>query len=144
MNHTRQLLIATERCIGCRACATVCPADLITLADSDHRRTVCFAAACAEDCDRCVAACPTQAIRLEPAAAPAGEGTILDFVLQACAECGVPLAPAEMLAHLRAVIPDQVQADAEGQAWLALCPACRQQGETWRMARETLMTRWPA
>jgi ferredoxin len=139
----RQLRVSAERCIGCRACATVCPAGLITLAESDHRRTVRFAAVCTEECDRCEAACPTQAIHLAPAVVPVGEGTILDFVLQSCAECGALLAPVEMLAHLRAAIPAQVQADAEGQDWLVLCPTCRQQGEAWGMAREVLLTRWP-
>jgi ferredoxin len=143
-SNERRLQVRAERCIGCQACATVCPADLITLTDTDHRRTIRFAAVCGEDCDRCPTACPTQAIRLEPAAASAGEGTILHFALAPCEHCGVPLAPVEMLAHLQATIPAQVQIDAEGQAWMTLCPACRQQGEARRMARETLMTRWPA
>jgi ferredoxin len=144
VGNDRRLRVDATRCIGCRACTTVCPAGLITLTDSDHRRMVRFAAVCAEDCDRCATACPTQAIRLESAAVPAGEGTILDFALAACGDCGVPLAPVEMLDHLRAAIPAQVQTDAEGQDWLALCPDCRQQSEAQRMARETLMTRWPA
>jgi ferredoxin len=140
--NERQLQVLAERCIGCRACATICPAGLITLADSDHRRTVRFAAVCAEDCDRCVADCPTQAIRLVSAAAPAGEGTVLNFALAVCEDCGAPLAPVEMVAHLRAVVPAQIQVDAEGQGWLVRCPACRQQGEAREMARESLLTRW--
>jgi ferredoxin len=143
-SNERQLRVITERCIGCRACTTVCPAGLITLTDGDHRRTIRFTAVCAEDCDRCPGACPTEAICLEPAAAPAGEGTILSFALAACEGCGAPLAPVEMLDHLRAAIPAQMQTDAEGQDWLALCPGCRQQLEAQRMARETLMTRWSA
>ena len=139
--NERQLQVSAEQCIGCRACATVCPAGLITLDDHDHRRTVRFAALCAEECDRCEAACPTQAIHLAPAVAPVGEGTALSFILQACSGCGAPLAPAEMLAHLRTAIPAQVQADAEGQDWLGLCPTCRQQEEAQRMGREVLLTR---
>lgn len=139
----RQLQVSTERCIGCQACATVCPAGLIALTDSDHRRTVRFVAVCTEECDRCANACPTQAIRLVEAVAPENEGTVLDFALAVCEGCGAPLGPVEMLAHLRASIPDQVQTDAEGHVWQTLCPACRQQGEARQMAREVLLTRWP-
>ena len=142
---THQLLVSAERCIGCRACATVCPEELITLSDTDHRRTVWLAAMCAEDCDRCVGACPTEAISLATAAeAGPAEGTRLDFELWACAGCGAPVATVEMLARLRAVVPAQVQADAEGQEWLELCPRCRQEVEAQRVAREGIMTRWPA
>ena len=143
-NNERRLRVDAPLCIGCRACTTVCPANLITLTDSDHHRMVRFAPVCAEDCDRCATACPTQAIHLESAAAPAGEGTTLHFALAACEHCGAPLAPVEMLDHLRGAIPAQVQTDAEGQDWLALCPNCRQQFEGQRMARDTLTTRWPA
>ena len=139
--NERQLQVSAEQCIGCRACATVCPAELITLADDDHRRTVRFAAVCAEECDRCEEACPTQAIHLAPAVAPVGEGTTLSFILQACSGCGAPLGPVEMLAYLRTAIPAQVQADAEGQDWLEMCPTCRQQVEAQRMGREVLLTR---
>jgi Fe-S-cluster-containing hydrogenase component 2 len=139
--NERQLQVSAERCIGCRACATVCPAGLITLTDHDHRRTVRFAAVCAEECDRCAAACPTEAIDLAPAVAPVGEGTALSFALEACSGCGAALAPAEMLAHLRAANPAALQTDAEGQDWLGLCPTCRQQGEAQRMGREVLLTR---
>ncbi len=138
----RQLRVSAQLCIGCRACATVCPAGLITLEESDHRRTLRFVAVCTEECDLCVAACPTQAIRLVPAATPVGEEILLDFALAACEDCGAPLAPVEVLAHLRNAVPAQVQFDAEGQDWLALCPACRKKGEARQMAREALLTRW--
>lgn len=140
----RQLLVSAESCIGCRACATVCPEGLITRSDTDHRRTVWFAAVCAEDCDRCVEACPTEAISLPRITGVVpGEGTRLDFELRACAGCGAPVATAEMLTWLRTTIPAQMQTDAEGQQWLELCPRCRQQVEAQRVAREGIMTRWP-
>ncbi len=143
-DNGRQLLVSVERCIGCRACATVCPADLITLNDSDHRRTLRFAAVCSEECDLCVGACPTEAINLAPLEGPVpGEGAELRFELQACTSCGGPVATAEMLAWLRAEIPKEVQIDAEGQEWLEMCPSCRQELEAWRVAREGIMIRWP-
>jgi len=143
--NRRQLLVSAERCIGCRACATVCPEGLIALSDSDHRRTVWFAAVCAEDCDLCVEACPTEVISLEPVVgAVPDERTELDFELRACAGCSAPVATVETLARLRAVVPAQVQTDAEGQEWLELCPRCRQEVEAQRVAREGIMTRWPA
>lgn len=142
--NTRRLLVSVERCIGCRACATVCPAGLITLSDSDHRRSLCFAALCAEDCSLCVDACPTEAIDLPPLAGPVPEeGTELHFELQACTGCGGPTVTAQTLDWLRAEIPQEVQFDAEGQEWLDLCPACRQELEARRVAREGIMTRWP-
>jgi ferredoxin len=142
MNQTRQLRVIADRCLGCRACATVCPAGLITRTDTDHRREVRFATLCAEECDRCVAACPTQAIDLAAATGLTNRETVLEFAMVACEGCDAPLAPAEMLAHLRAAVPVQVQTDAGGQRWLRLCPACRQQGEARQMAREALLARW--
>lgn len=80
-DEERRLLVNSERCIGCRACATVCAEGLITLRDTDHRRTISFAAVCSGDCDRCVEACPTEAISLTPAAPVKEEGTELVFDL---------------------------------------------------------------
>jgi ferredoxin len=140
----RQLRVSAERCIGCRACATVCSADLIARHDSDHQRRLRFAAVCAEDCSLCVDACLTEAIDLLPlAGAMPGEETELLFELQACIGCARPVSTAEMLAWLRAEIPPEVQIDAEGREWLDLCPGCRQELEAQRVAREGIMIRWP-
>jgi len=141
--NRRQLLVNAERCIGCRACATVCPAGLITLSDTDYRRTVWFAAGCDEDCVRCVEVCPTQAVALQPARVLPASGTEIYFELQACSKCGAPVATTEMLARLRTVIPAQMQTDAEGQSWLQLCPRCRQEVEAQRVAQEWIAARWP-
>jgi Fe-S-cluster-containing hydrogenase component 2 len=143
-NKGRRVVVSAERCIGCRACATLCPEGLVTLRDTDHRRTISFAAVCEKDCDLCVKACPTEAITLSPvtAAMPEG-GTGLSFEMQTCASCGAPVVTIEMRAWLQEAIPTEVQTDAEGQEWLALCPRCRREGEAQRVAREGILTRWP-
>lgn len=140
----RPLRVNAGRCIGCRACASVCPAGLIMLSDTDHQRTVRFAATCAEDCERCAIACPTGAISLgEPAPGVQVGETRLEFKLQACICCGRPVATVEMLSRLRSVIPTAIQTDMENRAWLDLCPSCRQQMEARRIAQEGLMSRQP-
>lgn len=143
-SKARQLVVSAERCIGCRACATVCPEELVILRDTDHVRTVSFAAACEKDCDLCVKACPTEAITLSPVTAAVPEtGTELRFEMQTCTSCGAPVATMEMRTWLQEAIPAEVQTDAEGQEWMALCPRCRQEAEAQRLAREAVMTRWP-
>jgi formate hydrogenlyase subunit 6/NADH:ubiquinone oxidoreductase subunit I len=143
-NNRRRLLVDAESCVGCHACSTLCPAGLIVLHDTGHVRTVRFQAVCAEDCILCVEACPVQAIVLQPIAGRLPEGeTELAFELERCAQCGGPMATREMLARLRTVIPEELQVDAEEQAWLDLCPPCRQQAEARGVAREGILTRWP-
>ncbi len=144
VQNGRPVRVNAGQCIGCRACASVCPAGLITLSDTDHQRIVWFAATCAEDCERCAMACPTGAISLgEPAPGVSAEGTRLEFRLQPCRACGCPVATVEMLARLRSVIPTAIQLDRENNAWLDLCPSCRQQMEARRIAQEGLVSRRP-
>lgn len=143
-DNRRQVLVSAEACIGCRACATICPAGLIVLTDTGHTRAVRFELLCAEDCVLCAGACPVQAIALEPVVGrPPASATELGFRLVSCTKCGSPVTTEEMLAHLRAVIPSELQVDAEGQTWLGLCSACRQRLEAGGVAREGIMTRWP-
>ena len=143
-DNGRQLVVSAERCIGCRACATVCPEGLVALRDTDHQRTISFAAVCDKECDLCVKACPTEAISLPPVTGATEDGgTELSFEKQACASCGAPVVTMEMGAWLKEAIPTEVQTDADGQEWLALCPRCRREAEAQRVAREAILTRWP-
>lgn len=142
--NDRELVVHGERCIGCRACATVCPEALITRTDAGLRRALSFSAVCSQDCRLCVEACPVDALALRPGEADKARSAIhLGFDLMACTECGEPRGTQEMLAWLRTTIPAPVQADAEGRGWMDLCPACRQRAEAASVAAEGLLTRWP-
>ena len=144
-DRRRQLRVNSDICIGCRACAAVCPAGLIVVQDARHVRTVRFEALCTEDCVLCADACPVDAIALQPLAGDIHDGaTELRFPLLACDRCGAPVATGEMLTHLRTAVPAALQVDASGQTWLGLCAPCRQRAEAEGVAREHILTRWPA
>jgi len=136
----RQLLVDRGKCIGCLACSSVCPAGLIALTDVDRQRTIRFAAACAEDCDLCVPACPTEAIALHPATG-AVEPTVVTFDLGVCPRCQETTTPRPVVDRVRAAVMAGIGAPESDLAWLDLCPACRRVLEVEDLAREPLMRR---
>ena len=78
-------VINRSLCMGCGACAGVCPADALSL---DGGTAVCDAAKCT-GCGACAGACPVEAIggfaakaAEAPAAAPAAEGEVWVFAEQ--------------------------------------------------------------
>ncbi|MCS7286474.1 MAG: 4Fe-4S dicluster domain-containing protein [Anaerolineae bacterium] len=115
----RTIEVAGEKCIGCRACSTVCSPLYITLTDDGNRRTIVFPLSCEEDCDLCLKACPTGAIAFgEVPRAP----LTLEFELISCARCGNPFATKEELAY---VLPRISRVLGGEPAWGNFCPECR-------------------
>src|SRR5262245_60994705 len=55
--------INDDRCTGCEACVTVCPTDVLTLAQNKSR--VVRFDDCIQ-CEQCVLACPTTALVMFP------------------------------------------------------------------------------
>lgn len=108
-----------EKCIGCRACSTICSPLLITLTDDGHRRVIAFPPSCEEDCDRCLRACPTGAIAFGE---KPGVSAILEFELAFCDRCGKPFATKEELAYVLSRISSIMGGEPE---WKNLCPECR-------------------
>ncbi len=139
-----QLLVDLDKCVGCWACTHACPAHLITFVDQDRQRTLRFARTCSEDCTRCAAVCPEEAITLAPIeAAPEGEYLMATFDLLCCQRCGAPFTTGRIVDKLLTVIPREFQADAAELSWVRLCPDCRKLTEGERVAREWVMSRWP-
>jgi Ni,Fe-hydrogenase III small subunit/formate hydrogenlyase subunit 6/NADH:ubiquinone oxidoreductase subunit I len=55
-----------ETCIGCSACANVCPADAIEIVDGESQRVVRFMRQSCVFCGTCQDVCPTKAVELRP------------------------------------------------------------------------------
>lgn len=126
------LMIRENACIGCLACSTVCPDHRIMLRDEKDRRRVIFERVCRQpDCDRCVAACPEDALVLQPLAPGGSEQPLqLAFEWSPCRQCARPVTTAKVLAKLAREAPPELGSAVEIGEWLRLCPACRRRKES--------------
>ncbi len=115
----RAIEVAREKCIGCRACSSVCSPLYITLTDDGNRRAISFPASCEEDCDLCLRACPTGAIAFGE---KPGVPVVLEFELLPCVRCGRPFATKE---ELDFVLPRVSKVLGGEPDWKGLCPDCR-------------------
>lgn len=115
----RAIEVNREKCIGCRACSTVCSPLLITLTDDGNRRVIAFPPSCEEDCDRCLRACPTGAIAFGERP---GVSVTLEFELIPCVRCGKPFATKEELDYILPAISRILGGE---PGWKNLCPECR-------------------
>jgi Ni,Fe-hydrogenase III small subunit/formate hydrogenlyase subunit 6/NADH:ubiquinone oxidoreductase subunit I len=123
-----------SRCMGCGACAHVCPADAIALGDAGAERLVRFSRGDCISCASCQDACPSQAILLS-ASEPVwftdkGTGASRTSVaLAVCPACGKPCIPAPQIQWVMRKLEEARKRDGAVPAGvgrrLAVCPACR-------------------
>lgn len=63
MNKGTRLIIADEKkCIGCRACTSVCPEGRIHFSEDGGMRNIQFPGSCTLNCELCALTCPEDAI----------------------------------------------------------------------------------
>jgi Pyruvate/2-oxoacid:ferredoxin oxidoreductase delta subunit len=123
-------------CIGCLACSNVCPSKNIIRDDTIEKRTISWKK-CGEECDLCVEFCPARALTL----VPESEETAIAFELVACRICGARYATEAMLRRIEASLPEALQKDSSGLAWIWVCPVCRRNLEAERATREMVLGR---
>ena len=124
MKTIQQLVVSKDKCIGCKACTSMCPAAMITLSDENEVRTIRFPITCAEDCERCAKVCSESAIKLKPAAESSEEIFTLDFSLIACEECGAPYSTEPMIEKVRLSLLTALEP--VQPFWMNSCTCCRQ------------------
>lgn len=139
MSAIRELNVDKDTCIGCQACANVCPEVYITRADKGSVRTVQFAGSCAVDCTRCEEACSENAISLTPSAEVSPGYITLEFPLLQCTGCSAPYATEKMVNKTRASIAGIL--GGEDCAWTSMCPSCRRVEEALGAAQQHMLAR---
>lgn len=117
----RGLIVDEGSCIGCRACASVCPLKYISLTDEGGYRVIRFPPSCEEDCILCSEICPQKAIAFREVGQAAE--MLLSFTLSHCARCRRPFAPEKALDNVALRIVEITSSGAGD--WLNLCWSCR-------------------
>ena len=127
------------KCIGCLSCSTVCPSQNIVRMETEKTRSIHWKR-CKEECDLCVEFCPGKALTLVPFDEASAEPDI-SFDLVACKICGSHYATEPMLKRIEATLPENVQKDDTGLAWIRICPVCRRNVEAERATSQLVLGR---
>lgn len=131
--------VDATKCIGCFSCSNVCPSQNITREETSERRSVHWKR-CKEECDLCVEFCPAKALTLVPFDENSEEPTIA-FDLVSCKICGARYATEPMLRRVEASLPENLQKDSAGMAWIWVCPVCRRDIEAERATKQMVLGR---
>ena len=123
-----------ETCVGCSACANVCPADAIEILDGEGQRVVRFRREACVFCGTCQDVCPTESVTLragDPSwyrvkGASTSEAAL---PLAQCGVCGAAFMPEAQLAWAMRRVEERRSLDAGDCAAirrsLHVCMACR-------------------
>ena len=118
-----------EKCIGCGACAKVCPVDAIDILDGDEKRVLKVNYGTCIFCGKCQEKCLYDAItltkefeisssRLEDAV------TTIEIPLKTCKICGGPVTTLPQMAEIEKILEKEKFAEDIKEA-LELCIKCR-------------------
>jgi Pyruvate/2-oxoacid:ferredoxin oxidoreductase delta subunit len=131
--------VDATKCLGCFSCSNVCPSKNITCEETAERRSIHWKR-CKEECDLCVEFCPAKALTLVPFDQYIEEPT-MTYDLVACKICGARYATEPMLRRIESSLPQNLQVDSTGLAWIWICPICRRNIEAERAIKQMVLGR---
>ena len=171
MNEKIRLIIADEKkCIGCRACTSVCPEGIINFSEDGGMRNIQFPGSCTLNCELCALNCPENAIMFVLREEGNIEGNlnrklegnlegnlkgekregenrfflpdrIISLKLMPCRKCGATFATLKEIEKVRKAISVKVPLLSGEDFWMELCPGCRRVTFREKEAKTLLMTR---
>ena len=119
------------KCLGCGACAEVCPPRLITATDEGATRTIALNYSRCTYCARCQEICPSGAATctedFETATGSRQDLSVaVELEMAPCTKCGTPFITKRMLAKMiDEFCPPWMKDKLQAPEWFGLCPACR-------------------
>lgn len=130
-----------DKCLGCGACAEVCPPRLIQVVDKGTERRIVLNYSRCTYCARCQEVCPTGAItcteEFETATADRASLSIsVGLKMVRCRSCGKPFMTQRMLKKMFTEYNPLSQDNAlKDSVWFWYCPNCRQEHTCTAMER---------
>jgi len=119
-----------DKCIGCGACAQVCPTKAISVTDDEERRIELWLGRCIL-CARCQRSCAEEAIELTDVPMPSRKDKVLfeslALELIACEKCGRFFAPKLQLQKVANTISGKIGLSVEIKS-RKYCESCKRQG----------------
>lgn len=136
-----------ETCIGCTACAQVCPSDAITVTEKNGKRILEVWFGKCTFCARCEEVCPVNSIKLMeyygmPSTNKFDFTSKVEHDMVKCKVCGKPFATVRHIEweikNLREKMGNVLSVD-EFKQYLSICPDCKQKIENIPKFRKLLM-----
>ncbi|MBU7043935.1 MAG: 4Fe-4S dicluster domain-containing protein [Theionarchaea archaeon] len=132
----------TDDCVGCGACAAVCPPKAITVTDDNDRRVLRIDHGLCIFCRTCQDICPWDGIQLTQTfeMATLDKEAIYDEIehdLIRCEGCGEVITTWKHMEKIRDAVKDVGLIDKDRAAIETLCPSCKRKSIS-RTMKETM------
>ena len=136
-----KMVIYDKKCIGCGACATVCPADAISVVENRKYRVITITLAQCIYCGMCVNNCPENALSLHPGdelSSPTKDHLHheLKIKLKRCEQCRTMMGPQKSITKTFKDIFSSRDLTAKDVEWMNLCSACRRKFHSSHIIRQ--------
>ena len=139
----KKMMIYDNKCIGCGACATVCPALAITVLENSKHRIIDINTANCIYCGLCVEACPEEAITSVsgnelPSLNKDNLHHELRIKLKRCEHCRKPVGTKKGVLKTVKDLFSKRGINTKELEWLNLCSSCRRKFQSSVLIRQSI------
>ena len=139
----KKIMLYDKRCIGCGACATVCPALAIAISENRKHRIIDINTAGCIYCGLCVEACPEEAIVLTsgnelPSLNKDNLHHELKIKLKRCERCRKPVGTKKGVLKTAKNIFLKSGINTKELEWVNLCSSCRRKFQSYALIRQSI------